>query len=237
MSKKNNFYLISFIVIVLSALVLQILKPRNYWACEDGEWLAIGNPKKERPNKVCLSEAFYEEDLFNTIEANSPYNMQEENEEEMELRARLIIEDIDPDAKSLDISGVKESEVDKGDGDFLEHENLNEFSLAKVDLDFLQIDELISSPYLLAGSIESELNHIFRVFLISESNDLLFYKELKLEAGTEQDLYIFKESLEFEIDKDISAKLIISQDDGDYKNLEIIFEKDLDLKSNIWKEE
>jgi len=54
--KGKNIFLAAigvFTTILLSIALIRFSSPRNYWSCEDGEWVKYGNPKEEMPQYVC----------------------------------------------------------------------------------------------------------------------------------------------------------------------------------------
>jgi len=61
--QKNSWWLIIFLIIVVSALILRLGTPRNRWVCEGGEWIKRGNPSTPQPTKACFNEYSIEEEL------------------------------------------------------------------------------------------------------------------------------------------------------------------------------
>jgi hypothetical protein len=53
MRKKNKRWWLIILIIIILVLAVRLYFQGNKWVCVDGEWIAQGKPKTEKPLKYC----------------------------------------------------------------------------------------------------------------------------------------------------------------------------------------
>lgn len=94
--KKETVWVIVAILVVLSAIVLKISSPKNYWSCERGEWIKVGKPKEPKPQIDCFDQysiAAEIEILSGLLEPNLNIERETDNEaQDLELFREIDVD-------------------------------------------------------------------------------------------------------------------------------------------------
>lgn len=186
--QKNSWWLIVVLIVVASAIVLRLGTSNNRWICERGEWVKKGNPSFSQPTKDCFDEYSIEKELASL--SGLINNEAVSNTEEEQVGEQL------------------DEPVDVGENDTEQFPRL-------VQLISPQIDEVIRSPYQVAGLASGTWYFEASFPVVLRASDGTILTETYAQAQSDwmtEDFVPFEVELVFDRGDYLAGELVIIKD-------------------------